>query len=69
MIRTTANASPNLVPIFKFPRNIVFSSVLAQSARAARAAPLRKASFWRSWPQSGVFFIDYACMRLRVPPD
>ncbi len=23
MIRTTANASPNLVPIFKLPRNIV----------------------------------------------
>jgi hypothetical protein len=34
MIRTTANASPNLVPIFKFPRNIVLLLFLAQSAVA-----------------------------------
>ncbi len=32
MIRTTANASPNLVPIFKFPRNIVLLLRLVQSA-------------------------------------
>jgi len=43
MIKTTPNASPNLVPIFMFPRNIV----LHLSLRKARPGPLgAKALFW-----------------------
>src|SRR6266404_5036332 len=35
MIKMTVNASPNLVPIFRFPRNIVLLLVLVQCAGVA----------------------------------
>src|ERR1700736_2325387 len=41
MIRTTANASPNLVPILKFPRNIVLFLLLVQGVKGHSAADRR----------------------------